>query len=113
MVFWELQKITPIFSFVLIISDTTTCTYNIRYDNLARSLAMMEDELRRADERVKNAESRVRFDVDDVGDDDDDDGDVDDGEFYGDDDQGEDDKGERVKNAESKLDGLCADDVDE
>ena len=33
---------------------------------------MMEDELRRADERVKNAESRVRFDedddVDDVGD---------------------------------------------
>ena len=45
---------------------------NIRYDNLARSLAMMEDELRRADERVKNAESRVCFDedddVDDVGD---------------------------------------------
>ena len=32
-----------------------------RYDNLARSLAMMEDELRRADERVKNAESRVCF----------------------------------------------------
>ena len=44
----------------------------MKYDNLARSLAMMEDELRRADERVKNAESRVRFDedddVDDVGD---------------------------------------------
>jgi len=31
----------------------------MKYDNLARSLAMMEDELRRADERVKNAESRV------------------------------------------------------
>ena len=39
----------------------------VRYDNLARSLAMMEDELRRADERVKNAESRVRFGDDDVG----------------------------------------------
>merc|ERR1719333_1042428 len=31
----------------------------MKYDNLARSLAMMEDELKRADERVKNAESRV------------------------------------------------------
>merc|ERR1712079_667305 len=28
----------------------------MKYDNLARSLAMMEDELKRADERVKNAE---------------------------------------------------------
>merc|ERR1712189_156236 len=27
----------------------------MKYDNLARSLAMMEDELKRADERVKNA----------------------------------------------------------
>ena len=26
----------------------------MKYDNLARSLAMMEDELKRADERVKN-----------------------------------------------------------
>jgi len=31
----------------------------MKYDNLARSLSMMEDELRRADERVKNAEARV------------------------------------------------------
>merc|ERR1712226_1560904 len=31
----------------------------MKYDNLARSLAMMEDELKRADERVKGAESRV------------------------------------------------------
>jgi len=31
----------------------------MKYDNLARSLAMMEDELKRAEERVKNAESRV------------------------------------------------------
>merc|ERR1711872_1145507 len=31
----------------------------MKYDNLARSLAMMEDELKRADERVKNAETRV------------------------------------------------------
>merc|ERR1719204_1445658 len=31
----------------------------MKYDNLARSLAMMEDELKRADERVKNAEARV------------------------------------------------------
>jgi len=31
----------------------------MKYDNLARSLAMMEDELKRADERVQNAESRV------------------------------------------------------
>merc|ERR1719299_68706 len=31
----------------------------MKYDNLARSLAMMEDELKRANERVKNAESRV------------------------------------------------------
>merc|ERR1711997_434328 len=30
----------------------------MKYDNLARSLAMMEDELKRADERVRNAESR-------------------------------------------------------
>jgi len=31
----------------------------MKYDNLARSLAMMEDELKRAGERVKNAEARV------------------------------------------------------
>merc|ERR1712152_11220 len=31
----------------------------MKYDNLARSLAMMEDELKRAGERVKNAEQRV------------------------------------------------------
>merc|ERR1711885_107334 len=31
----------------------------MKYDNIARSLAMMEDELKRADERVKNAEARV------------------------------------------------------
>merc|ERR1712192_388496 len=31
----------------------------MKYDNLARSLAMMEDELKRADERVKNGEARV------------------------------------------------------
>merc|ERR1711934_308479 len=31
----------------------------MKYDNLARSLAMMEEELKRADERVKNAEARV------------------------------------------------------
>merc|ERR1712156_644475 len=31
----------------------------MKYDNLARSLAMMEDELKRAKERVENAEKRV------------------------------------------------------
>lgn len=31
----------------------------MKYDNLARSLSMMEDELKRADERVKNAEAKV------------------------------------------------------
>ena len=31
----------------------------MKYDNLARSLAMIEDELKRADERVKMAETRV------------------------------------------------------
>merc|ERR1712088_297731 len=31
----------------------------MKYDNLARSLAMMEDELKRAEERVKSAESKV------------------------------------------------------
>merc|ERR1719374_321928 len=31
----------------------------MKYDNLARSLAMMEDELKRAGERVKIAETRV------------------------------------------------------
>merc|ERR1712012_1233341 len=31
----------------------------MKYDNLARPLAMMEDGLKRADERVKNAETRV------------------------------------------------------
>merc|ERR1712066_32325 len=31
----------------------------MKYDNLARSLAMMEDELKRSNERVKNAETRV------------------------------------------------------
>merc|ERR1712240_1004538 len=31
----------------------------MKYDNLARSLAMMEDELKRADERVKTAEASV------------------------------------------------------
>ena len=30
-----------------------------KYDNLARSMAMMEDELNRTDDRVKVAESRV------------------------------------------------------
>merc|ERR1711997_1137770 len=32
---------------------------DMKYDNLARSLAMMEDELKRAEERVKLAEGRV------------------------------------------------------
>ena len=49
----------------------------MKSDNLARSLAMMEDELKRAEERVKIAEERVRHD-DDHDDDDDDDVDVDD-----------------------------------
>merc|ERR550525_726342 len=31
----------------------------MKYDNLARSLAMMEDELKRSNERVKNAEQKV------------------------------------------------------
>merc|ERR1719145_385774 len=31
----------------------------MKHDNLARSLAMMEDELKRAEERVKGAESKV------------------------------------------------------
>merc|ERR1712077_91934 len=31
----------------------------MKYDNLARSLAMMEDELKRAEDRVKSAESKV------------------------------------------------------
>merc|ERR1711962_309625 len=31
----------------------------MKYDNLARSLSMMEDELKRADERVETAEARV------------------------------------------------------
>ena len=35
------------------------CDNEMKYDNLARSLAMIEDELKRADERVKTAESRV------------------------------------------------------
>jgi len=35
------------------------CDNEMKYDNLARSLAMMEEELKRANERVKNAESRV------------------------------------------------------
>ena len=34
----------------------------MKSDNLARSLAMMEDELKRAEERVKIAEERVRHD---------------------------------------------------
>ena len=36
----------------------------MKSDNLARSLAMMEDELKRAEERVKIAEERVRHDDD-------------------------------------------------
>jgi len=39
----------------------------MKYDNLARSLAMMMDELKRADERVKNAESRVAIIEDELG----------------------------------------------
>ena len=35
------------------------CDNEMKYDNLARSLAMIEDELKRADERVKTAETRV------------------------------------------------------
>ena len=31
----------------------------MKYDNLARSLSMIEDELKRANERVKLAEERV------------------------------------------------------
>ena len=46
----------------------------MKSDNLARSLAMMEDELKRAEERVKIAEERVRHD--DADDDDYDDHDV-------------------------------------
>merc|ERR1712112_459003 len=38
----------------------------MKYDNLARSLAMMEDELKRADERVKNAEARVAVIEDEI-----------------------------------------------
>ena len=33
----------------------------MKSDNLARSLAMMEDELKRAEERVKIAEERVSY----------------------------------------------------
>jgi len=39
----------------------------MKYDNLARSLAMMMDELKRAEERVKNAESRVAIIEDELG----------------------------------------------
>jgi len=39
----------------------------MKYDNLARSLAMMEDELKRAEERVKNAETRVTVIEDELG----------------------------------------------
>jgi len=39
----------------------------MKYDNLARSLAMMEDELKRADERVKHAEARVVVIEDELG----------------------------------------------
>ena len=35
----------------------------MKSDNLARSLAMMEDELKRAEERVKIAEERVSYSV--------------------------------------------------
>ena len=53
----------------------------MKSDNLARSLAMMEDELKRAEERVKIAEERVRRDDhDDDGDDDGDDDDHDGGQ---------------------------------
>merc|ERR1711872_980029 len=39
----------------------------MKYDNLARSLAMMEDELKRAGERVNNAESKVVVIEDELG----------------------------------------------
>ena len=39
----------------------------MKYDNLARSLAMMEAELERAGERVKNAESKVVVIEDELG----------------------------------------------
>jgi len=38
----------------------------MRYDNLARSLSMMEDELKRVDERVKKAEDHVKLIEDDL-----------------------------------------------
>merc|ERR1712203_562052 len=41
--------------------------YEMKYDNLARSLAMMEDELKRAEERVKSAESKVVVIEDELG----------------------------------------------
>ena len=37
----------------------TASDNEMKSDNLARSLAMMEDELKRAEERVKIAEERV------------------------------------------------------
>ena len=46
------------FCFILIIFLPASDN-EMKFDNLARSLAMMEDELKRADERVKNAETRV------------------------------------------------------
>merc|ERR1719219_2922680 len=39
----------------------------MKYDNLARSLSMIEDELRRAEERVRNADARLVVISDDLG----------------------------------------------
>ena len=42
-----------------IIKSSSGAYNETKYDNLARSLAMMEDELNRTDDRVRVAETRV------------------------------------------------------
>ena len=53
---WQVGGLGRLFYCMHMISGTDN---EMKYDNLARSLAMMEDELKRADERVNNAEARV------------------------------------------------------
>ena len=63
----KLVSFNLIYYQMLILSKIKASDNEMKYDNLARSLAMMEDELKRAGERVKLADEKVQLINDELG----------------------------------------------
>ena len=61
MAFFIFKMISMIHMMISMMTFSPASDNEMKSDNLARSLAMMEDELKRAEERVKIAEERVSY----------------------------------------------------